>query len=167
MARATLAAADLDVQRIVPKMQRGDLSKMSIAFRAVRQEWDEDYTYRKILEARLFDVSIVTFPANPNTWATMRDADLVLQLADLDPAELLTQVRSGRSPLTREVAERASAVLESITRVWVKDEGESDADEAGDADRVGGDDAGERDTASTMSIDKAHRMLELTKLGVR
>jgi hypothetical protein len=163
MARATLAAADLDVQRIVPKMQRGDLSKMSIAFRATRQEWDEDYTYRKILEARLYDVSVVTFPANPGTWAAVRDADLVLQLAELDPADLLTQVRSGRSPVTREVAERAGAVLESITRVWLDDPaGDADEDRDGEPDEASSD--AERDTTSTLSIEKARRNLELVRL---
>ena len=66
---ATLDPDDPDVGRIVPKMKRGDLDKMSIAFRATIQEWDdtEDPPLRTIKEAELFDVSIVTSPAYDGT----------------------------------------------------------------------------------------------------
>jgi len=36
-----LDPSDPDVAKIVPKMQRGDLDKMSFAFRASVQEWDD------------------------------------------------------------------------------------------------------------------------------
>ena len=64
-----LDEADPDVQRIVPKMTRGDLNKMSIAFVPTRQEWDEtgDTPLRIVHECRLFDVSIVTSPAYDGT----------------------------------------------------------------------------------------------------
>lgn len=64
-----LDAADPDVARCIPKMKRGDLSKMSFAFQATRQEWDEtqDTPLRIIHECRLFDVSIVTNPAYSGT----------------------------------------------------------------------------------------------------
>lgn len=64
-----LDATDPDVARCVPKMKRGDLSKMSFAFQATRQEWDEtgDIPLRIIHECRLFDVSIVTNPAYGGT----------------------------------------------------------------------------------------------------
>lgn len=64
-----LDAEDPDVKGIVPKMQRGDLDKMSFAFLPTRQEWDDsgDIPVRTIHEARLFDVSIVTNPAYEGT----------------------------------------------------------------------------------------------------
>lgn len=64
-----LDAADPDVMRAVPKMKRGDLNKMSFAFRALREEWDErpDTPIRTLLELQLFDVSIVTRPAYEGT----------------------------------------------------------------------------------------------------
>lgn len=67
--RSALEAADPDVAQIVPKMQRGDLDKMSIAFVAVRQEWDEsgEIPVRTIHQADLYDVSIVTSPAYEGT----------------------------------------------------------------------------------------------------
>lgn len=60
---------DPDVQSIVGKMKRGDLDKMSFAFIALRQEWDEtqDPAHRTVLEAEIRDVSIVTFPSYDGT----------------------------------------------------------------------------------------------------
>jgi hypothetical protein len=96
---ATLLAKDPDVQRVVPKMERGDLSQMSFAFQVAKggQEWNEDYTERTITEVKLFDVSIVTFPANPFTSAAVRGVDVIELLGALDPEdpELLVAVRDG------------------------------------------------------------------------
>lgn len=72
---AELDASDPDVQRIVPKMKRGDLDKMSFAFRATRQEWDEtdpDDPLRVVRQADLYDVSIVTSPAYEGTDIALR-----------------------------------------------------------------------------------------------
>jgi HK97 family phage prohead protease len=78
-ARGLLIATDLDpedpdVQAIVPKMRRGDLDRMSFAFVATRQSWDEtgDIPLRTIEEVRLFDVSIVTEPAYDGTEIGLR-----------------------------------------------------------------------------------------------
>ena len=57
---------------IVHRLESGDLDAMSFAFRALRQEWNEDYTERRILEVKLFDVSVVSFPANPATVVGLR-----------------------------------------------------------------------------------------------
>jgi len=67
LVRAGLDLRSTQVQEIRYAMERGDMDEMSFAFRATRQEWNEDYTERRITEARLFDVSIVTYPANPAT----------------------------------------------------------------------------------------------------
>lgn len=75
--RTVLDAGDPDVARIVGKMQRGDLDKMSFAFWAERQEWDEtgDVPVRTIKEARLHDVSIVTTPAYEGTEIGLRSLE--------------------------------------------------------------------------------------------
>lgn len=68
--RSTLDGSDPDVQRIIPKMKRGDLSKMSFAFVAKRQEWIEDEDeppLRRIMDADLYDVSIVSTPQYEGT----------------------------------------------------------------------------------------------------
>ena len=56
-------------------LDRGDVDQMSFAFMAVRQEWNEDYTERRILEVRLFDVSAVTYPANEATIIGLRSTE--------------------------------------------------------------------------------------------
>lgn len=70
----TLDPADPDVSRIIPKMKRGDLDKMSFGFYATRQEWDEsgDIPIRYIHEVSLFDVSIVSDPAYLGTEIALR-----------------------------------------------------------------------------------------------
>lgn len=71
---AELDEADPDVARIAPKMRRGDLDKMSFAFVAEQQEWDDtaDPPLRTILQARLHDVSVVTSPAYAGTEIGLR-----------------------------------------------------------------------------------------------
>ena len=70
---ATLGTGSVTVDDIVAAMRRGDLDEMSFAFRVLRQEWNSDYTERFITEVKLFDVSLVTFPANPATVAQVRN----------------------------------------------------------------------------------------------
>jgi HK97 family phage prohead protease len=64
---ADLDPSDPDVQRILPKMRRGDLTAMSFAFRTAKNGdyWDESKTppLRTLLDLTLRDVAIVTFPA--------------------------------------------------------------------------------------------------------
>jgi HK97 family phage prohead protease len=74
---ADLDPADPDVARILPKMKRGDLSKMSFGFSVDRgaEEWDQTgdipvRTIRKV--SRLYDVSIVTEPAYAGTEIALR-----------------------------------------------------------------------------------------------
>ena len=72
--RSVLDPSDPDVQSIAGKMRRGDLDKMSFAFRAEVEEWDEsgDTPLRTIKRAALYDVSIVTSPAYDGTEIGLR-----------------------------------------------------------------------------------------------
>jgi HK97 family phage prohead protease len=70
--RAELDPANPVVQELRSAMDRGDVDEMSFAFRAVRNEWSSDYTLRTISEVKLFDVSVVTYPANPATVTKLR-----------------------------------------------------------------------------------------------
>ena len=72
-----LDADDPDVRGIVGKMKRGDLDKMSFAFRATKQEWDDttEPPTRTIREVELYDVSIVTSPAYDGTSIALRSLD--------------------------------------------------------------------------------------------
>lgn len=72
-----LDPSDPDVRSIVPKMKRGDLDKMSFAFRPTRQSWDDsgNIPTRTIEEASLYDVSIVTTPAYDGTEIGLRSLE--------------------------------------------------------------------------------------------
>lgn len=72
-----LEADDPDVARIVGKMKRGDLDKMSFAFWPDLQEWDDsgDVPLRTIKKASLHDVSIVTTPAYDGTEIGLRSLE--------------------------------------------------------------------------------------------
>jgi HK97 family phage prohead protease len=73
---ASLDPSDADVARMVPKMKRGDLNQMSFAFRVDSDLWEDDFSKRTLRELDLNngDVSVVTYPANPNASATIRAA---------------------------------------------------------------------------------------------
>lgn len=57
---------------VVSGVKRGDLAKMSFAFRATKETWNEEYTERGVDELQLFDVSVVKSPANPYTSVMLR-----------------------------------------------------------------------------------------------
>ena len=79
--RSTRDGTDPDVARIVPKMRRGDLDKMSFAFSVPQggQNWagtDADgLDLREITDTVLYDVSIVTEPAYGGTDIALRSRD--------------------------------------------------------------------------------------------
>ena len=53
-------------------MERGDMDQMSFAFKVLRDSWDAKYEVRTIHEVRLYDVSVVTYPASGATVAKIR-----------------------------------------------------------------------------------------------
>ncbi len=96
------------------KMQRGDLDEMSFAFRTVRQEWNDDYTDRKLLEVNIDkgDVSVVNNGANDKTRIRIADArDALTALAGAELVEVrglddpLTTLREARANIDRLIAE--------------------------------------------------------------
>jgi HK97 family phage prohead protease len=78
-------------------MERGDMDQMSFAFKVIRDSWDAQYDVRTIHEVRLYDVSVVTYPASAATVAKLRN--------DAPSSEMAT----GRS------VEMAKRQLEAIT----------------------------------------------------
>lgn len=58
-------------------MDRGDVSQMSFGFVTKTDEWDYsgDWPVRTLKDVELFDVSIVTYPAYPDTSAAVRSMD--------------------------------------------------------------------------------------------
>jgi len=91
---AEFDGTDPDVQRLMPKVRRGDLSEMSFAFgikdRATDEKWSRDKgeMIRSLLKVSLFDVSAVSFPAYPATDLQARSyfAEKINELQNPDPA---------------------------------------------------------------------------------
>lgn len=69
---AELDPANPDAARVLSAMRRGDLSQMSFAFKTIKDSYNEDRSVRELKEVKLFDVSIVTFPAYEDTVAELR-----------------------------------------------------------------------------------------------
>lgn len=65
--RATLDGNRTDARDLAAAIESGNVDQCSWAFVVLRQEWNTDYTERTITEAKMFDVSVVTYPANPAT----------------------------------------------------------------------------------------------------
>lgn len=72
---STLDASNTDAMNLASAMKRGDMDECSFAFQVLRQEWNADFTERRILEVKLFDVSVVTYPANPAAVAQLRASE--------------------------------------------------------------------------------------------
>lgn len=113
------------VQEIRSAMERGDVDQMSIGFQVVRQDWNKDYTERTIREVKLFDVSIVTFPASPTTSAAIRSLDefmSTLVAGQVDEDEIRRAIAHLETLLpTPEVVERTEdpdALYERLTALW-------------------------------------------------
>lgn len=84
-------------QELRSALERGDVDQMSWAFMVTRQQWNSDYTERTILETRMFDVSAVTFPANPAT--------IIGLSANAEPP---TQSKRNGLPLSLAIAQAAA-----------------------------------------------------------
>jgi hypothetical protein len=76
--RSTLDPSDPDVQRLLPKMRRGDLDQMSFGFRVPKggDTWENDLRTLREINLAGGDVSVVTYPANPNTSVALRSRDV-------------------------------------------------------------------------------------------
>ena len=74
--KAKLDESNPRVAEISSALKRGDLSEMSFGFHAIKDEFSDSGETRTLKELRLLDVSVVTWPANPATLATVRGVDL-------------------------------------------------------------------------------------------
>lgn len=57
---------------LMKSMRRGDINQMSIGFNVIKSNDNYEKDERELVEIRLFDVSVVTFPAYPTTSAEVR-----------------------------------------------------------------------------------------------
>lgn len=60
---------------LLVSVERGDITQMSFGFRAIVDSWNEEEKIRTVLEANIFDVSVVSFPAYPDTKVALRSLE--------------------------------------------------------------------------------------------
>jgi HK97 family phage prohead protease len=112
------------VQDLGELMRAGIMRESSFAFQTVRDEWNKDYTERNVQEVKLYDVSVVSLPANPAALAGVRAALMVRSLApDLWTPELAAgiglAIREGKvlsesnASLVRDVVDMLQKLLDA------------------------------------------------------
>ena len=77
--RVEIVPPDTTVGRdAVVSLRRGDISGMSFGFRTVTDKWNkvDGENVRTLVDVDLFDVSVVTYPAYPDTAVAVRSRDL-------------------------------------------------------------------------------------------
>jgi HK97 family phage prohead protease len=62
-----------DAVKMRSALMRGDVTQMSFAFETVKDSWNSDRSVRELKEVRLYDVSLVTYPAYEETSAEIRN----------------------------------------------------------------------------------------------
>lgn len=72
-------------------MQRGDIDQMSFAFTIAEDSWHEDHDTEEVERTivrvdELFDVSVVSFPAYPDTTAAIRELRSAADAGKIHPA---------------------------------------------------------------------------------
>jgi hypothetical protein len=113
--------AELDTRQSVANdlavaLERGTVNKMSLAFRAVHDEWDEQYANRTVRDADLFDVSAVGTPANGNTSASLKRSTLRAEriVADARAGRVLS---SGNETLLKQALDAIKDATEALGKV--------------------------------------------------
>ena len=69
-------------------LRRGDLSSMSFGFTVMKDTWNTDGTERSLESVRLFETSIVAFPAYQATEANVRSYETLATRTEVDATDL-------------------------------------------------------------------------------
>jgi HK97 family phage prohead protease len=105
-------------------LKRGDLNKMSFGFAVQKDSWNNEMTERTLKSVRLFEVSIVAFPAYNATEAIVRSLDKAAKRASVDAdqlADAVLKLEEG-ADLSDSEAELIKTVVNSLTPTQVKEE---------------------------------------------
>jgi len=151
VAEADLDPTDWDVQRLAPKLRRGDVDQMSFAFRVVGkagETWDDDpedggKSIRTLKEVALFDTSPVTYPAYPSTDGGLRQSiEAVAERRgivyswDDDQAEIEVERAEDLGIFTSHLTEPERAALADFVNTLIaeRDAGAGNQEDAGETD---------------------------------
>jgi len=83
---------------VAVSIQRGDLKGMSFGFMVTKQEWDEtgDVPLRSVIEAQLFEISVVGDPAYGDTSVALRSLEEARKARPVHPAHQRISERKAR-----------------------------------------------------------------------
>jgi len=98
-------------------LRRGDLNKMSFGFSVMKDSWNSDMTQRTLKSVKLFETSIVSFPAYAATEAMVRSLDKAATRAQVDADELadaVIKLEEG-ADLSEQEAELITKVVHSLS----------------------------------------------------
>lgn len=95
-----------DGRDLLELVNRGDISGMSFAFRATKQEWDDtgDIPARTVIESDLYEVTATASPAYPDTTLGVRSLESARAEAEQAKAERAKRAAAAQ----RRIAERAA-----------------------------------------------------------
>lgn len=99
-------------------VKRGDVSGQSFGFSVVRDEWSKDYSERRLLEIRLHEVSVVTFPAYRASTVSARSLARLAFRTEQDPealAEAFEALRAGEM-----TADQSALLMDAVDRITPK-----------------------------------------------
>jgi hypothetical protein len=95
---------------------------MSFGFNVLRDEWsdlDKPIVKRDVLEVRLIEISIVSFPAYPQTSVKLRDIAGAEALSDEDIAKVEEFIRSLSVPAAKAEPEEQPAA-KAVDPEWIR-----------------------------------------------
>lgn len=98
-------------------LRRGDLSSMSFGFSVIKDSWSSDGTERSLESVRLFETSIVAFPAYQATEASVRAYEQLATRANVDAddlADAILKLEEGED-LNDEQAKLLKNVVEKLS----------------------------------------------------
>jgi len=149
---------------LTTSIKRGDVSQSSFGFRVVSDEWShrDSELIRTITEARLFDVSPVTFPAYEATDSQVRS---LASFAGVDGDALHEAVR--KAMMQQELADEDTAILRTYINFLqgcVPGPVEADHPETEPTERSHSDN---KDPNNVQSLSILQRKLDLLELGVK
>lgn len=109
--RSVLDGSDPDVQRLIPKLKRGDMNKCSFGFVPIRETWDDSTKppTRTLLEVRLVDISVVVRPAYSATSVSVRSLP-----NDAPHVDLFEHVCASVAELARATGRDETDVLDQV-----------------------------------------------------
>ena len=112
----TIALPDTSTGRdTAVSVRRGDISAQSFGFSVVKDEWNNDYSERRLLEVRLHEVSIVAFPAYRATSVNVRAIARLAKRTEQD-AETLADAMQALERGDELTADQAGVLMEAVDR---------------------------------------------------